>query len=415
MNKFIIKSLFLTGICLLTHTINASSASTATHSSTVGIGSSQITEEYQYIIAASGQDLTTSGVYLFSETIEYTTASSGPAAICISTDNVTIDLNGQMLLCEEGVGATVHGIQIKAGLKNITIKDGTIVCFPGNAVDMPGTSVEPIKNVKFENMRIISNQGGIVGEFIYNAKIDDVNVHDTAKDDHVYGFYFKNSDSVHINNSIANRGVTSTINKKTYGVYYEHCVASSVEDTICNNNKGYLESTGIYLTDNTDTHIDSNYITRCTCNNNIASNGDAHGVYLDQADLVYVDECVFRNNRAYPLATVAFRSYGLRLKNAQNITTTGNLATRNNYGFWDDQPLFEQSNLFINNTALWNVAKEDGNEFDGSEGTKKGDFIRTVSTPIDFTEASVDHLQDMLAIAPGYSNKSIVIKLDTNA
>ena len=72
-------------------------------------------------------------------------------------------------------------------------------------------------------------------------------------------------------------------------------------------------------------------------------------------------------------------------------------------------------NLFINNTALWNVSKVAGSLTDGSEGTTKGDFIRTVSTPIDFTEASVDHLQDMLAIAPGYSNKSIVIKLDTNA
>lgn len=431
MNKFFRKSLFLIGISLLAHTLNASTnPGTATHASSTTVGSSQITEEYQYIIAASGQDITTSGVYLFSESIEYTTDSTGPAAICISVDNVTIDLNGQMLLCEDGVGATVHGICIDPGVKNVTIKDGTIVGFPGNAIDMEGTAALPIFNVKMENMRMVTNEGGVFGEYVRNAVIEEVNIHDTQKTDNVYGFYFSNSDSVYINKCISNRAKTVTTSKQAYGVYFNHCIASTVEDTMCSNNQGQNGVTGIYFTDaitsgidtsitvgedNYQTFIESNYIINCTCNNNISLLGDAHGIHLDQADLVYVDGCTMRNNRAgLQNSTPIKQSYGLRLQNAQNITAVGNLATRNNFGFWDDQPLFEQSNLFIRNTAYWNVSKLPGGPTDGSEGTTKGDFIRTVSTPIDFIEASVDHLQDMFA-ASSDSNRSVVIKLDTNA
>ncbi|MFT6765188.1 MAG: hypothetical protein ACJAZS_000055 [Alteromonas naphthalenivorans] len=380
---------------------NAQSAPGATlYGPGVGLSIAAITEEYQYPFATL-QNLTPtaqSGVHLAVISIEYKTSDTAAAAICIDKDNITIDLNNQILWCNSAVTGTPYGIYIKAGVKNVTIKDGTIMGFKNYGIYVEGTLGNEVTNLKIENVNVVSNtNGGVIGTYVHHADLYNLNVRNTTATTHVHGIYFGNSESVSIKDSSALRNITTITNATSYGINLTSCTASSLTNCICNNNKGYLDAVGIYITEAGDDTF-SNTITNCTCNNNISSNADGMGIHLYQCDLVHVKDCTMTSNKA---DLAAKDSYGLRLESANKTTVEGNTAIRNEFGFHDDEALGSQTNLYIQNTAYLN--------FDKTTPFTKQNYVRTVSTPIDETEASADQLAS-LASASNKSNISVVIE-----
>lgn len=375
-------------------------AGSATHGTGVALSIAAITEEYQYPFAdlkeITSSTTTPPGVYLAVISIEYKTSDTAAAAIIVNRDNVTIDLNNQILFCNSGVTSTVHGIQVKAGVKNITIKDGTITGFTGDGISIEGTSGNEVLNITLENVTLSANRNGVVGTYVHNATLSNLNIHDSSSTNDTYGVSFSNSQSVSVSDTVSVRNITTTSGKKATGISFNACRASSATNCTCNNNQGHSDATGIYIFDNP---IDgySNEITRCVCNNNVSSNGDAMGIHLETCDLVHVKNCEANNNNAL---LAGKSSYGLRLESASSITAEGNTAIRNNFGFSDDEgPVGTQTNLFIQNTAYLNVDKS----------SNVRDYYRSVSSPIGYTEASVDSLDD-IASASKKSNISVTIE-----
>lgn len=374
-------------------------AGSAVHGTGVTLSTAAITDEYQYPFAdlkeITSSTTTPPGVYLAVISIEYKTSDTAAAAIIVNRDNVTIDLNNQILWCNSGVTSTVHGIQVKAGVKNITIKNGTITGFTGEGISIEGTSGNEVLNITLENVTLSANRNGIVGTYVHNATLTNLNIHDSISTNDTHGISFSNSQSVSVSDTISVRNVTTTSLKKSTGICFNACRASTATNCTCNNNQGHSDATGIYILDNPADGY-SNEIINCVCNNNVSSNGDAMGIHLETCDLVHVKNCEVNNNNAL---LAGKNSYGLRLESASSITTEGNTAIRNNVGFWDDEDLGTQTNLFIQNTAYLNVDKS----------SNIRDYYRTASSPIGYTQASVDALDD-IASASKKSNISVIIE-----
>jgi len=394
--KWLFLFIGLIPICNLT-------ASSALYSTGIGLSTVSITEEYQFPFATP-QNITATattppGVYLATQSIEYGTSDTASAALIVDRNNITIDLNNQIIWCNSTT-ASIHGIHIKAGVEHVTIKNGTIVGFTGEGIFIEGTdaSTNKVSNIRIENIKLISNSNGIIANYVHNATLVNVEVHDSTSSSNVHGIHFSDSDSVSIKDSSSIRNTTSSNSKYVNGMRFTRCKVSNMTNCNCNNNQatgsGAGDATGIYITDTTDDNT-SNTITDCHCNGNVSTSGDAHGIHLQTCDLVHIKNCTMTSNRAI---TAAKSSYGLRLQDADNTTCEGNTIIRNNFGIWDNESLGTQTNLFIKNTAYFNVDKS----------SNIRDYYRTVSTPINYTQSSVDQLESLSA-ASNESNISVVI------
>ena len=399
MKKTLNSILLFTLLLLPTFSSALTSAGSATHGTGVALSIAAITEEYQYSFADIKEilDSTTTppGVYLAVQSIEYETNDTAAAAIIIDRDNVTVDLNNQILFCNSGVTSTVHGIQVKDGIKNIKIKDGTITGFTGDGISIEGTSSSTILNVTLENVTLSANRNGVVGTYVHNATLKDLNVHDSTSTNNTHGISFSNSQSVSIADSVSVRNITTTSGKTSSGICLSACRASTVINCACNNNQGNSDARGIYILDAPADGY-SNEIISCECNNNVSSNGDALGIHLETCDLVHVKDCRMNYNTAL---LAGKSSYGLRLESASSITSEGNTAIRNNFGFYDDEALGAHTNLFLQNTAYLNVDKS----------SNVRDYYRTLSSPINEVQVSSENL-DSAASASNKSNVSVIIE-----
>jgi hypothetical protein len=428
--KSIVLIASLSLVCNTVHGQGAQTSSNSMYGSGAGLSIASIIAEYQFplntYVTIDETIPHPAGVYLTVESIQYNYASyidqdlrgiTDKAAIIIDRDNVTIDLNNQILYCVQTdiVGLQICGIRIREGRKNITIKDGTIVGFPGTGICIDGKIGSNVTNVKIENVKVLSNKNGIIANYVDNANLSDITVRDsngssgdTIKGSNVTGIVgisFFNSESVTIKDSSSTRnintGTSATSDVKGISLY--KCIASTLKNCICNNNQatgatGAGTATGIYITETTDDG-QSNEIVDCTCTNNISTSGIAYGIHLNLCDLVHVKNCTMNHN----IAGTGKLSYGACLETANSITCEGNTAIRNSVGFYDNEALTFQTNLFIQNTAYHNV-----NNIDPNNPVIR-DYWRQYSTPIDFTQSSVDQLET-LASASNKSNISVVIE-----
>ena len=111
----------------------------------VGTAVSQIQGEARTPISQAGTTITTPGSYILTTNLVSTGGGSG---VNISTNNVTVDLNGFSILC---AGANGQGISM-AGCNNVTIKNGTI-----RDAYYFGIAAYHTQNCQFENLIITGN------------------------------------------------------------------------------------------------------------------------------------------------------------------------------------------------------------------------------------------------------------------
>ncbi|MFS8507377.1 MAG: hypothetical protein LVQ75_04805 [Candidatus Babeliales bacterium] len=91
--------------------------------------------------------------------IDYSGTSN--AAILITVDNTTLDLDGRTIRYTGNKGLTVQGISIAPGVKNTLIKNGTIADFPGSGILALGTAEKPIQDLRIKNISITGCNYGI--------------------------------------------------------------------------------------------------------------------------------------------------------------------------------------------------------------------------------------------------------------
>ncbi len=80
------------------------------------------------------------------------TGVSGQFGISVTTDNVTIDLNGFSLV---GTAGSLDAIELGPGLKNVVVRNGTITSWPGIAIN-----AQSAEGGRYEDLTIVANSGG---------------------------------------------------------------------------------------------------------------------------------------------------------------------------------------------------------------------------------------------------------------
>lgn len=100
------------------------------------------------------------GTYALAETIPYTGSAGNGTAIRISTDNVTLLLNGYAL---QGIDVLAQiGIEVDASLNNITIQGGAVAGFFDTAIDMVTPAAPYASNFALDELTIEGSPNGII-------------------------------------------------------------------------------------------------------------------------------------------------------------------------------------------------------------------------------------------------------------
>jgi hypothetical protein len=209
--------------------------------------------------ATSSFRITTKGSYYLTGNLN---GASGKAGIEITASDVTIDLMGFTIT---GVTGSLDGIR-SSFINNITIQNGTIRDFDGDAIDLRqanaysfGSRIEGITATSNGGSGIIPNQCAIVRRC-------------TASDNGASGFSLW--DFSLIENSIATRNTASGI-----------LCASHVRVSLCSSNENAQD--GILAADN-------NRISGNLCTRNGISTGDGAGIHVTAgSNVVEGNQCVF--------------------------------------------------------------------------------------------------------------------------
>lgn len=105
--------------------------------------------EARTVISSLPYTITNPGSYYLTENL---TVSGGAAGIIVSSDNVTIDLNGFSLV--GGASGTNPGINVPTAHKNLCVRNGTLTGWTNGAI-----SAVNVTGSLFEKLRLVANSG----------------------------------------------------------------------------------------------------------------------------------------------------------------------------------------------------------------------------------------------------------------
>ena len=235
---------------------------------------------------------TTPGSSTFVDTVGFqgtstSSAIGGNCALFIQSDNVIIDLGGKTLYQNNSNNNAMYGIEISAGQKNVTIKNGSIVGFTGAGIYVHAGC----DNIRIQNVAIskcgrqdMYLQGTTVdGTEVTNCIIDNVIISRTTgistvanavglQLDYCQNIFVQNSVFCHSDGRAANKDGIGVLIQNGIDVIFDHCDAST--------NKG-MNAYGFQIT-GTDTGTSACAFTNCTAQNNSGSNsvsGTGYGFY----------------------------------------------------------------------------------------------------------------------------------------
>lgn len=374
-------------------------ATYANYGTGVSLSNASIIAEYDQPIATPiqiGSSTTEApGTYLFTKMIEYSVANStasatADAAIIIDSDNVTIDLNGHVLVCNSGVTTAAHGILVKDGIKNITIKNGTISGFKGDGINVAGTSNSIVTGLTIENMKFINNRNGIAATYTNDSKIENckiVNSNDSLSTSNQTGIgaWFINCSGITCNN-IDSSGHSGN---KAYGFKLDTITGGTFENCTSFKNTGASTSSptantpeaaiGFFLKDSTG----CNFINCRTADN--VSTRYAYGFYLTGCSGNVLEKCSSLRNRATTENILATSSGFYSLSgigntwtecisngNIVNSATTGSTDGYGAFGFFlgnEQQSTLNQCSAKGNGLTTNHLANATGIFLDGTVNT----------------------------------------------
>lgn len=283
--------------------------------STTGLTSSIVADNFAPIYT-----ITTSGVYVFSKPINISATGSATLAISISASDVTIDLAG-FALTYSGSTTGVSGIAIAEGMRNITIKNGSIRGFTGSGIFADGSaatsSTDVIQQVVLADLMIQGNGAGVtfLGTSSYPLKLMNI--------------------------------TTSTISaNSSYGIKYSYVNTGKLSSvTASENSNSAGNAHGVWL-DNCN-NID---LFAVDTERNAATGGTGYGILANACNRINF----YYSNANYNSGSTGSPGAGIgfALTSTINCTIDSNNANENNIGYYDNSN--PTSNSFIRNVAKRN-------------------------------------------------------------
>ena len=333
-------------------------------------------------IGTNGHTIQSEGCYQITASVNY---KGNMSVLTIATSNITIDLNGQTLLYSGPLDKTVHGIIINPGVSNVTIRNGTLMGFPGVGILSPGTLYHPVNHLTLDRVKIISCYQGIVLCTTNNAiLINCITTGNMNPTGTTQGIKCSSCKGTTMQQCMSNNN-TSPLGS-CYGYFLTGCKTTSLSYCSASGNEGAQETAGIYF----ENMLRNNCIQNCTCNGNSSTTGESYGILLANSEQAYVQDSATQGNVS---TAIDCFSYGIRLKNASRSFIKHNTIDDNDYGIYDDEPLGQHTNIFTQNSACHNTYS---------------DYLRPHSSPLTFIKIQQEYLQGMLA-AGSLDNISIRI------
>ena len=196
-----------------------------------------------------GIDITRKGRYFFEETVNPNPASNNMTGIKISTSDVYLNLNSYSLEhVRSGGGKNFIGIEVAAGLSNITITGGFI-----NNIDGCGIKIgSGCKSITISNLEIIGcTEIGIDAPNLTAGVLENVyvkNIVNTSTTTDLFGVKIETANNCHLNNVCAK---TVTSGKDAYGIYLTSATSNNLKEckaeqctTAAGNAYGFYSSAG---------------------------------------------------------------------------------------------------------------------------------------------------------------------------
>ena len=321
---------------------------------------------YLNTTAPVGYTIKSPGYYYLTDDLIVSPKEDNYVGIFISTNNVTLDLNSHTILVtttSNTPAGNLYGIQVAAGAKNITIKNGTIdgMDLTKNSLHagiyISGTQTLPNKNISLESIAIL------------NCK--------------TYGIYLNFCDAV-LCNDISISGITSnTALNFPAGLYLSSCTRGIVKDssfeatfqvnnaqgtayglyaTACSNYKFKHISTSNCTISSINTNERSGvyglYLSQCQAlhctdikairnqhvgkNTNSSTGNECCGIYLNNTTGCIFERCITNNNTGgYQYGSnFTCSTYGFKLTNSSDGNTFTACTASSNVGAADCAGIF---------------------------------------------------------------------------
>ncbi len=307
-----------------------------------------------YEIMSLPMTISQSGTYVLTGDLSLTTEDTD--AITISASNVTIDLNGFTITGPGNTsGSTGSGIYCSGIYTNITIKNGNIINFRQNGINVNSASIFRIADVNSYNNGLWGIYGGTSG--IIKDCVAGTNGQNTASGTNCGGIYL--DDNCIIKNCIINNSIgygiyaavdtiiqNNTINLTTYQDGLSTCsgILADSRNTISGNNVSESQRTGtnmvygIYISgdhnvirennvaecDSKDIYLGENTNDNVIIANHLTGDDTDHSLYLAGSGNYY-----YSNTYDYIIADMGDADYSGRtidnaLSNVRVINGQGN-------------------------------------------------------------------------------------------
>lgn len=353
--------------------------------------------------------LSVPGVYVFgSDIVDSTTLSNG-ALVSITSSNIILDLSEHSVFQEYLPSSTTTvGIEIAAGLYNITIQNGTVGPIAGIGIYIG----DGCGNITIQDVSITGcSRAGIFSPGIAGAPTDSVTILNSSitsctatTTERVVGFEASYTNSIFANNTYFSRQHGGS--SDGYGIYLQNCQGGEFIDCRINSNQGFNAAAGVYIATCTSMRINSAsltqniatgttsdascyaiYIDDCTSGAveislmaaSFCFSGSAGGLYLNNSSGFGIKESVSAehiggnycsgyqldngsryilfDSTAAGIQALVGPAYGIHISNSTRCSVRNNTVLNTNgipgYGIFDDAPA--SSSVFIGNYAFDNI------------------------------------------------------------
>ncbi len=292
--------------------------------------------------------------------------------IFINQSNTILDLNNQTLSYNPTETRIIHGIIIKDGISNITIKNGIITGFSGTGIIIKGSNTI-CHNIVIDNIKIIDCGNGIHLSTIKNASIKNCCIMSCKnRVSPTIGVKIKNGTLVRLQHIITSNN--SNDYGQTYGFLIESSSMIFVKECASLAHQSVQKSIGFYFL-NTQLY---NLIDTCNAQAHRSLEDDACGFLLENTQKTFLENSYAQHNQT---DSEDHNAYGIKLSESTYTTIRNNHTEYNDYGIYDDEPRNQETNTFIKNYAILN---------------RKANYLRPFSTPFSQTTIKQNFLQKAL-------------------
>lgn len=299
----------------------------------IGISNSKV----QSNPSSVGLTLNTSGSYFLVNDIAPNPSNSNITIIKINQSNIILDMNDKTIFqIQDNGGSGVVGLEIGSGLKNITIKNGTINNFKGTGLKI-GSSC---KDITLENIKIMGctaigldlNSGSAKNISLQSISIVDCN---GSTGSEAVGLKCKTVTNLQAYSCGFNGNNSGSNSIDGFGVILDGCVGCAFESCTFSTNEGQ-NGYGVQLK-NTSGTTKGCLFKKCVAIANTGTSGIGSGFNTSSASNNKFNECEAIANSGTS-AAYGFQNTGNNnsYKNCTSLDQSSSAGASSAYGFYSN-------------------------------------------------------------------------------